>query len=297
MITYMAPTVSVVLPTYNRTDLLPRTLESVLRQTYSDFECIVVDDASVENTQSVIESYDDSRLNYLEHEENRGLSAARNTGIEAATGRYLAFLDDDDEWLSEKLEKQVRVFDRASPDIGLVYCWMDYYQHPNTKYDECHPTLEGDIFEQVLDRQRLCNGSTLLVRTEVVNQVGVFDESLSRGVDGDFLRRVCESYNVKGVWEVLVKYYTDHGHQRMTRDDESGIRNHIHGSKVKFDKFDPELKDYPRRAARIHADIGHHHALLNEWRQSIHHFRQGFLIAPHEPGVYQWLLRTIRSTV
>jgi len=289
----MAPTVSVVLTTYNRTDLLPRTIESVLRQTYEDFECLVIDDASTENTQSVVNSYDDGRLNYVEHGENRGLSAARNTGINASTGQYIAFLDDDDEWLPKKLEKQVDVLDKTTTNVGLVYCWMDLYRHPNTKYDECHPTLEGEIFEEMLDRQRLCNGSTLLVRRNVIDTVDGFDESLSRGVDGDFLRRLCRSYEVKGVNEVLVKYYTDHGSQRMTRDDESGIRNHIHGSRIKFEKFDKELKRYPRRAARIHADIGYHHALLNEWQQSINHFRSALTTAPYEPGVYLWLLRAI----
>jgi len=290
----MCPTVSIILPTYNRTQLLSQAIESVLDQTYRDFELIVVDDGSEKDTEPVVDTFDEwGNIRYIRHKTNKGASAARNTGIEAATGEYIAFIDDDDEWLPTKLEKQVELMDNSSTGVGLIYCWMDYYEYPDKKIREVHPTLSGDIFEEMLDRQRIGNSSTLLVRAEIVENVGLFDTSLPRGNDGDFIRRITKKYKVDYVPEALVKYYTEHGARRITRKDRSGIRNHIKGNKAKFEKFETELKCYPRRAARIHADIGYHYALLNEWQSSIHHFHKAIFTAPYEPRIYMWLLRTL----
>ncbi|MFC6990634.1 glycosyltransferase family 2 protein [Haladaptatus sp. GCM10025707] len=93
------PTVSVVIPTYNRSEEVTHAIDSVLAQTYDDFELLVVDDGSTDDTEEVVTSYDDDRVKFIEHEENQGAPAARNTGIEHAEGEYVAFLDSDDEWL------------------------------------------------------------------------------------------------------------------------------------------------------------------------------------------------------
>lgn len=100
------PTVSVVIPTYNRAHLVGRAIQSVLNQTYQDFEIIVVDDGSTDNTEEVVKSFNDPRIRYIRHDQNRGGSAARNTGIKMARGEYIAFQDSDDEWLPEKLESR-----------------------------------------------------------------------------------------------------------------------------------------------------------------------------------------------
>lgn len=288
----MSPTTSAVIPTYNRTDLLPDAIECVLGQTYEDFECIVVDDGSDEDTASVLEQFDDPRIKYVEHEENRGLSAAVNTGAEASNGDYIAFLDDDDRWLPEKLEKQLDLIERLSDDVGLVYCWMDYYRGTGEKYRENHAELSGNIFEELLDTQRIGNNSTIFVRSEVFEAVGGFDESLPRGVDGDFLRRVARKFEIDYVPEVLVEYYTDHGNTRITNESRSGIENHIRGTEAKFEKFD--LYEYPRRAAKIHADLAYHYLLIGKWRESIRQFKSAFSVAPYEPGVYLWFYRSLR---
>ena len=97
------PVVSVVIPTYNRACLLGRAIQCVLNQSFQDIEVIVVDDASQDNSADIVNSLDDSRIKYLRHEKNRGGSSARNTGIKAARGEYIAFLDDDDEWMPTKI--------------------------------------------------------------------------------------------------------------------------------------------------------------------------------------------------
>ena len=99
--------ISVIIPTYNRVNLLNRAINSVLRQTFSDFEVIVVDDSSEDDTKAVVETLKDPRIRYICHDENRGAAAARNTGIRVSRGEHIAFLDSDDEWLSKKLELQI----------------------------------------------------------------------------------------------------------------------------------------------------------------------------------------------
>jgi len=106
------PTVSVIIPTYNRAHLVGRSIQSVINQTYQDFEIIVVDDGSTDNTEDIIKEFQkkDKRIKHIKHNKNKGGSAARNTGIRAARGEYIAFLDSDDEWMPTKLEKQTSYF-------------------------------------------------------------------------------------------------------------------------------------------------------------------------------------------
>jgi glycosyltransferase involved in cell wall biosynthesis len=115
------PKVSVIIPTYNRAGLLKRAIQSVLNQIYQDFEIIIVDDASTDNTENVIESFKEHRIRYIKHESNKGAAVARNTGIKFANENYIAFQDSDDEWLPEKLEKQMEIIEHASPRVGVVY--------------------------------------------------------------------------------------------------------------------------------------------------------------------------------
>ncbi|MGI0015089.1 MAG: glycosyltransferase family 2 protein, partial [Nitrososphaera sp.] len=119
--------ISVLIPTYNRPEFLRLAIVSVLNQTFQDFEIIVVDDASwTPGTQSVTEGFADKRIKYVRHPVNRGLSAARNSGIRAAVGRYIALLDDDDEWLEEKLARQFSVIESSPLRVGVVYTGCFY---------------------------------------------------------------------------------------------------------------------------------------------------------------------------
>jgi len=121
-----SPLISVVIPTYNRAHLLPRALKSVLSQSHQNLEILIVDDASTDNTAKVVRSYDDRRIKYIEHHENRGGGASRNTGIMSATGDYIAFLDSDDEWRCDKIERQLDVLENTN--TKLRKCTIVYNQ-------------------------------------------------------------------------------------------------------------------------------------------------------------------------
>lgn len=213
-----APRVSVVVPTYDRAVLVKRAVDSVLAQTMSDLEVLVVDDASTDGTAAVVAGYDDDRVRYLAHETNRGGSAARNTGIERARGEYVAFLDSDDEWRSSKLARQLDRLD-AKGD-GWIGAYCDHEIHPGGPTGRFQRAVAarlatdgpGQVTEggEALMVESLANnvnsgaGSTLLVRTAVARGVGGFDESLDRFQDPDFLVRVLREGKVAYVDEPLV---------------------------------------------------------------------------------------------
>jgi|TARA_B100002003_G_scaffold225147_1_gene230982 glycosyltransferase involved in cell wall biosynthesis len=261
--------VSVIIPTRNRSEYLRRAISSVIDQTYSNLECIVVDDNSSDNTYQIVKSIHDERIVFFQHNKNRGASAARNTGIKNSRGEFIAFLDDDDEWIDKKLEKQVPLLKKLSSSFGMVYCWMDYYDNKGNIIHKHHPTLNGYVFNKVLDTQRLGGCPTLLVRREVFDELQGFDESLPRGNDGDFIRRVCRKYDVEFVPEVLVKVYTAHGFSRISDYDPEGLHNAIIGEKAKLKKFSQELIELPKIHAAILLKIANHYSKLGEKSKAI----------------------------
>jgi len=291
------PLVSVITPTYNRFDLLPRAIRSVLGQTYTNLECIVVDDGSTDDTERVVRQFTDERLVYLRHETNRGASASRNTGIARAKGELVAFLDDDDEWLPAKLEKQVPLIQSLPANIGMVYCWMDYYDNQGQIVKKHRPTYRGYVFPYVLDQQRIGGCPTLLVRRPVIEQVGGFDESLPRGNDGDFIRRVCLEYEVDLVPEVLVKVHVGHDSERISWNDERGIRGAIKGQRIKLTKFKGVLAKYPRQTANIYAIIAYHYSQLDNWSRSFTFYRKAVMTFPFSVKIYTNLLRSLKQRI
>jgi glycosyltransferase involved in cell wall biosynthesis len=286
------PLVSVVVPTYNRADLVERAVDSVLGQSLDDLELIVVDDASEDDTPDRIGAYDDDRIEYVRHDQNRHVSAARNTGIERASGEYVAFLDDDDEWLPEKLERQVELFESRADRVGMVYCWMDYHDG-ETVIESYRPALRGDVFAETLGGQPIGNCSTLLVRSTVLDDVGGFDESLPRGNDGDFIRRVAAEHEIDYVPEVLVRYHVGHESDRITAADRTGIENAIRGQRAKLEKFGPELRRHPDQRAAVLSALGWRYGQLGDWRQSGAHFVRALRADPGEREIYLNVARTV----
>lgn len=212
------PVVSVVVPTYNRADGLAVTIESVLAQTLTEFELIIVDDSSTDDTETVVSQYDDDRITYIRHEHNRGGSAARNTGIDTARGKYVALLDSDDVWAPEKLERQIALLESRSDEWVAAYCGFERQRTgANSRlralFDAVlppseRPGIEGGeelVAESLLLRGFSTGGSsTLLVRRDVVKRMGGFDESFERQQDWEFRNRVVREGKLAYVDEVLM---------------------------------------------------------------------------------------------
>lgn len=200
--------VSVVIPTHNRCDLLPRAIRSVLNQTFKDFEIIVVSDGSTDGTDELMESLsqEDSRIKYISYHPGHNGNYARNTGIKAAKGEFVAFLDDDDEWLTTKLEKQLELF-RKNEKIVLVYTGVKViYVDEKINYSFL-PKNEGNLSRTILLGNCIGSTSTVMVRKSVFEKSGVFDPDLAALQDFDLWIRVCQQGEVGVVSEELINYY------------------------------------------------------------------------------------------
>lgn len=208
--------VSVIIPTYNRAPTLPRAINSVLHQDYRNLELIIVDDASTDDTEALVENIKDHRIRYVRHDRNQGACAARNTGIAAAKGELIAFQDSDDEWLEGKLSKQVAALDREKSEYVLVYCTkiiygMDGNYKRGVRRSICVPgpetaMLSGDL-RQSLWHENIISTQTILVRTESAHKVGGFDTRLKNSQDWDFVLRISEVGSFAFVDEPLVNHY------------------------------------------------------------------------------------------
>jgi len=220
--THSIPRVSVIIPVFNGGKFIGQAIDSVLKQTFRDLEIVVVDDGSTDETPSVVAQFSD-RILYL-RQENQGVSVARNTGIEAARGDYLAFLDADDVWLPHKLQRQVECLNKQS-NVSAVGCGHYVADRELNVLEEKIPLHSQSPLDDLLlfrSNHGLCS-STLLVKKNVIYRVGNFDPSLSTSADWDLAIRIAHRYEVAFVAEALV-YYRQHDanmHQnvgRMERD-------------------------------------------------------------------------------
>ncbi|MDX1975780.1 MAG: glycosyltransferase family 2 protein [Rickettsiales bacterium] len=200
------PKVSVIIPTYNRANILSRALESVLNQTFTDYELIIVDDGSTDHTRNTLSHYEaEARITIIYHPKNRGAAAARNTGINSAKGTYIAFLDSDDEWLPTKLAKQVAALEVA-PNTPLSFTGVSLQRAKSTTRTpkKTHATW----LQSMLCGQSFCPGSTLLIRRSVFQEIGMQDESLRRLEDIDWLIRYFSVYDsIALIPEPLARIY------------------------------------------------------------------------------------------
>jgi len=175
----------------------------------------------------------------------------------------------------------------------MIYSWMDYFNERGELVKEVHPTLRGNVFRHAIDGQPLGGCPTLVVRRSVVEEVQGFDESLPRGNDGDFIRRVCLNYEVDLIPEVLVKVHIGHLHERISDNSEQGIRNAIKSQTVKFVKFREHLKEYPRQTANIYAHIAYSHAQLGEWSSCFRYYFKALRTNPQSTQIYASARRSV----
>lgn len=274
------PKVSVVIATYNRASLLSRAVNSVLNQTYKDFEIIIVDDCSTDSTQKVVQSFADTRIRAVQNTRNMGQSRSRNTGIRMAQGEYVAFLDDDDEWVESKIARQVRVLDESDQCVGLVYTWFDYIEAAGgIRRVGGRSTISGDISGNLIGWDMPASPSAYLVRAEALRQVGGFDESLRMAEDRDFLLRVSMQYNVTVVEEVLTLMHKGHGyigpaHQPFANPHMvKYIKSHLC-------RFNEELNTRPRSLARILRDLAFAEISLGNRRAAVQSYWKAFRLDP-----------------
>ncbi len=296
----MTPAVSVVIPAYNRASTIRPAIESVLRQSISDIEVIIVDDGSTDETADVAEAMDDPRLRVLRQPHNSGAAAARNAGVAAARGALVAFQDSDDEWLPLKLEKQLALLRRLDRPVA-VYCGMlvvvglgeDPGRGGRRGQLDYLPTLtlsgvDGDILPQLL-RRSFVSTQTLIAPRETLRAIGGFDETLPALEDWDCALRLAQRGPIGLVDEPLVL-------QRFSPNSITRLARRLTEARERI---------VEKHAALMAAEPGclshHHRAVAGGWRRAGDFaranaaIRRALAAAPFLPGNWAGLIMTLAA--
>lgn len=225
--------VSVIIPTYNRADYIGNAIKSVLEQTWQNFEIIIVDDGSEDDTEQVVRHFNDSRIRYIRSDKNQGPCCARNIGIMEAVSEYIAFLDSDACWNKDKLEKQINKMSVCDQEVALVYCRVQSVGK-NSQVEKIWPPydkeleigLRGNMFRLLLMRNMI-DTSTMLIRTSCLREIGGFEETLNATEDWELALRIAERWNIEFVGDVLVDTYTTSSN-RVSSDVPGHIKARCH---------------------------------------------------------------------
>lgn len=264
-----SPRVTVVVPTFNRNDFLRRALRSIISQTFTDFEVIVIDDCSPQEALVVVREFHDSRISYLRNDKNQGEALSRNTGILAAKGIYVAFLDDDDEWLPEKLQLQVAFMDRSDDQTGGVFtkfAWMNAedgsflrYRFPNATGKI--PTGREEVHKALLISNFIGTPSTVLLRKRCLDESGLFDKNIVYGEDHDLWLRISERYSFEYIDQTLVRCYV---HPNRISSNLDVI---IQGQQAMMQKYPPTKPEHREYHSRKYYVIGERYCLARDMKQ------------------------------
>lgn len=263
--------VTVVIPTYNRPDLLPHAIDSVLDQTFQDFEIIVVDDGMEKRAHEVVERYKDKRIRYIKHAMSKGCSGAKNTGIRNAYGKYIAFLDDDDTWLPEKLAVQVKALSGTPSDVGFSFTAALEVFDDKTR---CTIVPEGiaNYFDFGLRRFSAMIASSLMFKRDVFETVGYLDETFPTHTDIEFLLRVTSRFRGLGINKPLIHRAMQSSHVQMG----SNLKNRIRGREMLLAKYKDAFRERPLYLAKHLTQLGVFYRSLGKYEEARTVFRKAW---------------------
>lgn len=216
------PLVSVVIPTYNRADVVGRAINSALAQSHSNLEIIVADNASSDDTAEIVNSITDKRVKFIRHDVNKGPGASRNTGLRNSTGDYIAFLDSDDEWLPEKVTSQLEVFKKEGDRIGMVFTnGFDEYRNAMAIIG---PIPSGIYYDPQKDkfyplRKLITTLSSWMIPFSVAKKIGYLDESMIAWDDGDYWARIAYQFPIYFLNKDLMIWHASEIHLNMMNLD------------------------------------------------------------------------------
>jgi glycosyltransferase involved in cell wall biosynthesis len=225
------PKISVVIPTYNRAHFIKKAMNSVLEQTYQDFEIVIVDDGSKDNTEEVVQSIKDERIRYIRHEKNKGEAGARNTGIENSKGEYIAFLDTDVTWSKDKLEKQFNILETSPADVGVVFTGVEFIDY-KTQNVVSRWIIRENVNEKVFDSiGGAPDPPSMFIRKSAFLDVGLYDENIPFNVDTEMDIRLAKKYKFILIDEFLT--FSTVNHERLSNSPDI---DHIKGLEIIYEK-------------------------------------------------------------
>ena len=232
------PIVSVVIPSFNRGHCIRACVESVLLQTFDDFEVLIVDDASTDDTRQQVATIADPRVRYLVHEKNKGGAASRNTGIRESRGEFVAFLDSDDRWSAGKLEKQLRHLREKGDTYGFVYTWYVINDSAGEEIGRSDRAVDGLSAVELIAGNCIGTFSSVMARRGVLEAVGGLDEEMRSCQDWDLYLRLNAITKVCCVEEYLVSYLQNRRDRHRISANPTSV---ILGHRRMLEKMEPIL--------------------------------------------------------
>ncbi len=278
------PTVSVIIPTFNCAQFLPFAIDSVLKQTYPDFEMIIVDDGSTDNTPEIIKPYlvnHPSKIKYI-WQPNKGLAIARNTAINNSTGEYIALLDADDAWLPDKLELQVKILNEKN-ETGLIHSNITYISEKGgilSSPPRNPQILSGNIFTDIFLRKENIACPTVLFKRKCINEVGLFDENLTRlgCEDRDLWLRILKRFNAIYIDKSLSYYRLRHG--SMSKNIEKMYKARYYVIQKNFSNKNVSLIMKRKAIASCHREQGDEFLFKKEFIKARQEYYAGIISWP-----------------
>jgi glycosyltransferase involved in cell wall biosynthesis len=270
----MKPKVSVIIPTYNRAHYIQKALDSVMAQTYQDFEVIVIDDGSTDNTREVVKQYGE-KVRYF-YQENTGIPGARNAGIRNSAGDYIAFLDSDDYWVKEKLERQMALFSEH-PEYGMVASCCASIEQDGSFREKNRPGKSGWILEDIFQKNFI-RTSSAIVKRECLEKIGLFDEELQQCQEYDLWMHIAVYYPIGFINESL-SVYVDNPHGISTESLTGRLFRLKALEKEYLRKRIPE-KMYKKRIAAMCLHIGRHYVKKGENQKGETYLKRALALNP-----------------
>ena len=269
------PKVSVIIPTHNRAELLCSAVTSVLNQTFQDFEIVIIDDASTDQTRDVIAHFKDTRIRCIHNQVSKGDAGARNVGIMNSHCGYIAFLDDDDEWLPEKLNIQTCVLDNGPAEVGGVCTgYFVINKVGGSILSVCNPETDD------LSKENFITTSSILLKKECFEQYGLFDENMPTSSDYDMWIRISKGFSFEIIKTPLVKYCFHEN--RLTFNYDKMVK----GKEILFEKYDDFFKQHPKDYSREHLALGVLYCYNGETHKGRRAFSRAMRMNPFEMRNY-----------
>lgn len=280
------PLVSVVITTYNRPGLLPDAVESARKQTYDPVEIVVVDDGSETPASEVLGDATD--VTVVRHEENQGANAARNTGIRESTGEYVAFLDDDDSWAPEKLERQVDAF--SDDDVVVVYTGSKSVAESGDIVSTFTPRMRGEVTTSLFKGAQIGGFSLVMVRRSAIEEAGNLDERFPSWQDREWYVRLSMVGTFEYVKEPLVTHRSPE--EQISKDFERkrdvSYPLFLEKHRPTARKFGPKYEK--RLVASLSRTLGASALYCGHHRDAVHYLTKSLKMYPYSPTAAAYLV-------